>query len=151
MALMRAMPSDASNEEQLVAAKRVFDEAAFVSDIGMRLVDIGAGWCESELLVMPRHYQFEGFVHAGVQATMSDHTSGTAATTLVDQQHYVLSAEFKINLLRAAQGEKLQCHAKVLKAGRTLVIVEAEVFSIDSGATSLAAKAMVTLVVLAKK
>src|SRR5437588_10526546 len=102
MALMEVIPTGGSNEGQLALARRVCEAAAFVSDIGMRLVGVGAGWCESVLLVFPRHYQFEGFVHAGVQATMADHTSGTAATTLVDERHYVLSAEFKINLLRPA-------------------------------------------------
>src|SRR4051812_14129425 len=99
-------------DAQLVAARRVFEEAAFVSYIGMRLVGLGAGWCESELVVQPRHYQLEGYMHAGVLATMADHTAGTAATTLVDERHYILSAEFKINMLRPAQGERLLCRAK---------------------------------------
>ncbi len=136
---------------QIRAARRVFEQAAFVADVGMILVDIGPGWCESELLILPRHFQYEGFVHAGVQATMADHTAGTSATTLVDDLHYVLSAEFKINLLRPAQGERLSCRAEVLKAGRTLIVSEAEVYAYKDDEATLVAKATVTLVVLEKQ
>ena len=116
----------------------------------MRLVGLGAGWCESELVVLPRHYTYEGFVHAGVQATMADHTAGTAATTLVDERQYILSVEFKINMLRPAQGERLRCRAQVLKPGRTLIITESEVFALRGGTEMMVSKAIVTLIALDK-
>jgi len=67
---------------------------------------LGAGrWCESGMTILPRHLQHGGVVHAGVQATIADHTSGAAATTVLAQGQYVLTAEFKINLLRPAVGK----------------------------------------------
>jgi len=39
-----------------------------------------------------------------VQATAADHTAGGAAGTLVRSNEMVLTAEFKINLLRPALG-----------------------------------------------
>ena len=93
----------------------VFKNAAFVDDIGISLLGCGPGWCESGMTILPRHLQHGGVVHAGVQATIADHTSGAAATTMLAQGHYVLTAEFKINLLRPAVGETLFCRAQVLK------------------------------------
>src|SRR3954470_12275490 len=107
------------------AARHVFDGAAFVGDVGIRLVEVGPGWVETELDVLPRHYQNTGVVHAGVQATMADHSAGTAATTVVGASEYVLSVGFNLSLLRQASGEKLRCRATVLKPGRRLVVVEA--------------------------
>ena len=61
----------------------------------------------------------------------------------------VLSVEFKISLLRPAKGESLRCIATVLRGGRTLSFVEAEVFSQehlqDKLKERLVAKASVTL------
>ncbi len=54
-------------------------------------------------------------VHAGVQATIADHTAGGAATTLIDKGQFVLTVEFKINLLRVTRGDSLLCRAQVLK------------------------------------
>jgi uncharacterized protein (TIGR00369 family) len=100
---------------------------------------------------MPRHYQHHDFVHAGVQATIADHTAGAAATTLIRDTELVLSAEFKINLLNTARGEALRCRAEVLKAGRMLVVVESEVFAVSGEKERLVAKATVTLAVVARR
>jgi uncharacterized protein (TIGR00369 family) len=87
--------------------ERIFNAAPFVASLGIRLLTIGSGICETELDVEPRHLQQDGFVHAGVQATMADHTAGGAAATLIESGHMVLTVEFKINLLRAAKGQRL--------------------------------------------
>ena len=42
----------------------------------------------------------------------------------------VLSVEFKVNLLRPAQGETFVARAEVIKAGKTLTVVRADVFGI---------------------
>jgi uncharacterized protein (TIGR00369 family) len=130
------------------AARQAFDTAAFVGDVGIRLVKIGPGWVETELDVLPRHHQNTGVVHMGVQTTMADHSAGTAATTLIGEDEYVLSANFNLSLLRPATGVKLRCRATVLKPGRRLVVVESEVYTLSEGKSTLASKAIVTLAVL---
>lgn len=44
----------------------------------------------------------------------------------------VLSVESKVNLLRHARGESFVARAEVIKAGRTLSVVRADVFAIDA-------------------
>ncbi|GAB4369553.1 MAG: PaaI family thioesterase [Deltaproteobacteria bacterium] len=127
------------------AVAAIFGRAAFVTGLGIRLADLGPGWCESELAVEERHLQQDGFVHAGVQATIADHTAGGAGGTLARPGEMVLTIEFKINLLRPAVGERLRCRAKVLKPGRTIVVAESEVFAVRGGAEKMSAKATVTL------
>lgn len=127
------------------AVEAIFRDSAFVSGLGIRLTDLGSGWCESELAVEGRHLQQDGFVHAGVQATIADHTAGGAAGTLARPGHMVLSVEFKINLLRPAVGERLRCRAQVLKPGKTIVVAESEVFASRDGVEKMTAKATVTL------
>jgi len=56
-----------------------------------------------------------------------------AAGTLVRSNEMVLTAEFKINLLRPALGDRLRCRATVLKPGRTLIVAESEVYAVRDG------------------
>ena len=130
--------------------ERLFDAAPFIRDIGMSLVAIAPGRCETRLVLSERHLQQDGVVHAGVLATMADHTSGTAGASIIGADAYVLTAEFKINLLRAARGEHLHCVGTVLKPGRRLIVAESEVFDGVPDSGKLVAKATVTLAVMTK-
>ena len=130
--------------------ERLFDAAPFIRDMGMSLVAIAPGRCETRLVLTKRHLQQDGVVHAGVLATMADHTSGTAGASIIGAGAYVLTAEFKINLLRAARGERLHCVGTVLKPGRRLIVAESEVFDGAPDSGKLVAKATVTLAVMTK-
>ncbi|MFQ5548967.1 MAG: PaaI family thioesterase [Woeseia sp.] len=136
------------NELPREQLERVFTAAPFVADLGIRLVTIDRGTCETELIVEPRHLQQNGLVHAGVQATMADHTAGGAAATLIEPGKTILTAEFKINLLRAARGERLICRSEVLKSGSRLIVVESEVRCEDAGASKLVSKTTVSIAVV---
>jgi len=126
----------------------IFDTANFIRDLGIKLIDLGAGWVETELLIQAKHLQQNQLVHAGVQATMADHTAGATAGTLIAEDEYILTVEFKINLLRPAIGERLFCRADMLKAGKQFSIVESEVYMVNDNQRKLASKATVTLAVL---
>jgi len=127
---------------------RVFQGAPFIRQLGPRLVRVSAGECESLLDLERSHLQQDGYVHAGVQATLADHTAGAAGATLIRSGQIVLTAEFKISLLRAARGERLCCQARVLKPGSRLIFAESEIYCDTSAGAVLVAKASVTLAVL---
>ncbi len=125
--------------------RAIFERAPFIGDLGVALSDLGPGWCESVLRIAPKHLQQDGYIHAGVQATIADHTAGGAAGTVAKPGDLVLTVEFKINLLRPALGDRLRCRATVLRDGRTITVVESEVFARKDAAEKLVSKAMVTL------
>jgi len=135
----------------LEAYRAVFRRAPFVADIGMELDDVGAGHCTTSLMVRPRHLQHSGQVHAGVLATMADHSAGGAAQTLAAEGSFVVTAELKISLLRPAQGERLVCNARVLKPGRQLTFVEAELHCVAAGKEQLVAKVSATMAMVNAK
>jgi uncharacterized protein (TIGR00369 family) len=139
------------NPDYRKAIEQGFAGAAFVNDIGIRLVDCGPGWCDSRIDISARHLQQGGIVHAGVQSTIADHTAGAAATTLLAADEFVVTVEFKIHLLRPAAGEALVCHAAVLKPGAAVSVVEAEVFALAKGERSLVSKLTGTMSVRAAK
>lgn len=137
------MPPPISNEVQ-----RIFARAPFIAELGLRLESLGQGECCTVLELQPRHLQQDGLVHAGVQATMADHTAGAAAATLVREGQAVVTAEFKINLLRAARGERLLCRSRVLKPGALFSVVESEVFFVSGGEEKLASKTTATIAIV---
>ena len=104
---------------------------------------------ESSLEIRPIHSQQDGFVHAGVIATMAVHTAGYAAYTTVSESIRILTIEFKINFFKPAVGERIVCRSKVVNNGRKIKVSESEVFSISDGHEKLVAKAMVTLIAVA--
>jgi uncharacterized protein (TIGR00369 family) len=130
-------------------AEEIFRKAAFVADLGMRLESIEPGVCVSSLGISARHLQQDRFIHAGVQATMADHTAGAAAASLVEADETVLTIEYKINLLRPAMGQALRCKSTVLRPGRTVIVAESEVYTLGAGdSEKLTSKATITLAVV---
>ena len=127
--------------------RHIFDSANFVRDLGMQLTRIEDEYCETILIPSERHRQQHGLIHAGVLATMADHTSGCAARGALGLDQDVVSVEFKINFLRPAIADRLRCRGHVLRAGRMLVVCEAEIFAERHSEERLVSKAMVTLAV----
>jgi uncharacterized protein (TIGR00369 family) len=103
------------------------------------------GYFESRVSVKAHHRQQDGFIHAGVMATMADHTAGYAAFTTVPEGFQILTIEFKVNFLRPAHGDLLICRSRVIREGSQIIISESEVFDIRGDKKVLAAKALVTL------
>jgi len=126
----------------------VFRRTPFMQDLGVELADIAKGECTTSLAVQPRFLQANGYVHAGVQASMADHSMGAAAFTLVSPGQYVVTVEFKMSMLRSAQGETLRCRANVLKPGKKFIFVEAEVYCVSQGKEQLTLKASATMAVI---
>ncbi|MEO0423114.1 MAG: PaaI family thioesterase [Pseudomonadota bacterium] len=135
----------AESPTALARVRALADASPFVAWLGIEVVAAGRGWVETALTLTPEHLQQTGVVHAGVQATLADNTAGAAATTVIDEDQTVVSVEFKVNLLRGAQGKKLLCRSDVLKAGGRIVVAEAAVMVEGHEGSRLVSKATVTL------
>jgi len=119
--------------------------------LGARLMHVAAGECVIELPYREELTQQHGYFHAGVTATIADSAGGYAAFTLFPPRSSVLSVEFKINLIAPANGEKITAHARVVKHGRTLTIVEFEVFVLREGEEHRCAIGLQTLMCVPDK
>ena len=106
---------------------------------------IRRGYFQSRVKIDEHHRQQDGFIHAGVMATMADHTAGYAAFTTVPEDYQILPIEFKVNFLRPAYGEDLACRSRTLREGLQIIIGESEVFDQRAEEEVLVAKALVTL------
>jgi len=117
----------------------------FSKYIGLIPVSLKPGKFITRLKLEKRHFQQDGFGHAGLIATMADHTAGYASYSLIPESQRILTIEYKINYLKPATGEFLECRAWVLKPGKQILFTEAEVYSIRDDVTTLVAKASHTM------
>jgi uncharacterized protein (TIGR00369 family) len=108
--------------------ERSFTQQPIMDLIGARLSLVEPGVVEITLPFRVDLTQQDGYVHAGIVTTIADSACGYAAYSLMPAGSAVLSVEFKVNLLRPAQGETFVASAAVIKAGRTLTVVRADVF-----------------------
>ncbi len=123
-----------------------FAQQAVMNLIGARLTLVEPGIVEIALPYRSDLAQKNGFLHAGVLATIADSACGYAAYTLMPAGSGVLSVEFKVNLLRPAQGETFVARAEVIKSGRTLTVVSADVFALTGDARTLVATMQGTMI-----
>lgn len=107
-----------------------FAQQQIMELIGARLTLVEPGVVEITLPYREDLTQQDRYLHAGIVTTIADSACGYAAYTLMPAGSAVLSVEFKVNLLRPAQGETFVARAEVVKAGRTLTVVRADVFGV---------------------
>jgi uncharacterized protein (TIGR00369 family) len=97
--------------------------------IGARMTRVEPGRVEIELPVRDDLGQQHGFVHGGIVGMIADSAGGYAAFTLMPADASVLTVEYKVNMLAPAEGDLLIARGEVLKPGRTLSIVRADVWA----------------------
>jgi uncharacterized protein (TIGR00369 family) len=114
--------------------------------IGARLSLVEPGVVEITLPYRADLLQQNGHLHAGIITTIADSACGYAAYTLMPAGSNVLSVEFKVNLLRPAQGETFVARAEVIKAGRMLSVVRADVFASTGDNKTLVATMQGTMI-----
>jgi uncharacterized protein (TIGR00369 family) len=125
-----------------------FARQAAMTLIGATMTRVEPGRCMIELPVREELTQQHKFVHGGVVGMIADSAGGYAAFTLMPADASVLTVEYKINMLAPARGERLVAVGTVLKPGRTLSIVRADVFAIDGAREVLVAAMQQTLMVM---
>jgi len=97
--------------------------------IGARMTRVEPGRVEIELPVREDLGQQHGFVHGGIVGMIADSAGGYAAFTLMPADASVLTVEYKVNMLAPAEGDLLIARGEVLKPGRSLSIVRADVWA----------------------
>ena len=127
------MPHQASNLSFVEEIKDSFAKQTIMGLIGGELTRVEPGVVEISLTYRNDLTQQHGYVHAGIITTIADSACGYAAYSLMPPNSDVLAVEFKVNLLRPAKGDSFVARAEVIKSGRTLTVVRADVHALSSG------------------
>ncbi len=122
------MEAERLDAEQIAAIRASFGAQTLMQTFGAQMDEIAPGRIEISAPILPSALQQHGFAHAGLTFSLGDSAAGYSALTLMPEGSEVLTAEMKINLLAPADGERLIASGKVIKPGRRLFVVGAEVF-----------------------
>ncbi len=143
--MIAAAPCDPEFEARVRSS---FARQGLMATLGAELVSVEPGFVEISLPAAPQVSQQHGFVHAAAVAAIADSAGGYAALSLMPAGAGVLTAEFKINLLSPASGERIVARGRVVKAGRTLTLAMSEVFAVADGREKLCALLTATLMTI---
>ncbi len=110
-----------------------FARQAMLETLGARIVALAPGTCRIAAPILPAARQQHGHGHAALAFALGDSAAGYAALGLMPPGSEVLTAEMKINLLAPARGDRLVATGEVVKAGRRLSVVRANVVAETEG------------------
>jgi uncharacterized protein (TIGR00369 family) len=117
----------------------------FIRHCGLEAVKIKRGLFESIVLIGEYHRTQDEFIHAGLMATMADHTAGYAAFTTISEEFRILTISFSINFLKPAYGNALRCRSRVMNKGKQIIVAESKIYDIREDHEAQVADAFITM------
>jgi len=123
-----------------------FARQSMMQTLGAEIDHISDGKVIITAPILPGSRQQHGVAHAALTFAIGDTAAGYSALTKLPADQEVMTAEIKINLLAPANGNLLRASGKVIKAGRRLVVVSAEVHAITDSTETLVAILQGTMV-----
>ena len=142
---MGLAPADPAYEQRTRAS---FSRQGAMGLIGAVMTRVEPGRVEIELPFRPDLSQQHGFFHAGMISAIADSAGGYAGFTLFPPEAGVLTVEFKLNLIAAADGERAIAVGEVIRSGRTLTVCRLDAYVDKAGKRSHCATGVQTLMTL---
>jgi uncharacterized protein (TIGR00369 family) len=118
------MPLPPADDRFADRVRSSFERQAVMHTLHATLAEVEAGRVVIEMAHRPELTQQHGFLHAGIVSTALDSACGYAAFSLMPAEAAVLTIEFKVNLLAPARGPGFRFEGQVVKAGRSVSVVE---------------------------
>ncbi len=113
---------------QMRRVQKALGDVPYASLLGIELDEIEVGSATLGMRVKKQLTQNHGVVHGGAVASLIDSATAFAIISLLAPQEKVTTVDLSISYLRPTTKGRLICTAKVLRAGRRLVVVSADVF-----------------------
>jgi uncharacterized protein (TIGR00369 family) len=122
-----------------------FRSQRFMTTLGAQLVSVAEGEVQIALPFSEQLSQQHGYLHAGVLTSVVDTACGYAALTKAPPDCEVVTAEFKINFLRPAIGERFIAVGRALSSGRFLSVCTGEVHAFTGSESKVVAVMQATI------
>lgn len=126
-----------------------FARQTMMQTLGAQIVSVAPGEVVIQAPILPGSRQQQGVAHAALTFAIGDSAAGYSALTMIPDDRDVMTAEIKINLLAPGVGDFLRAKGRVIKPGRRLFVVSAEIFAVREGQEKLMAVMQGTMVPVA--
>jgi acyl-CoA thioesterase len=120
------------SEDQKEYARNALRKLPLAKLLGMRLVDIRVGEADIQLEMHDDLRQVHGVLHGGVTATLIDTAMAFAVRTYLPDGEPTATVDMTVHFLRPHFEGTAVCKAKVVKPGKRIFTVSAEVMN-DEG------------------
>lgn len=135
-----------ASAELATRIRKSFQRQTMMQSLGAEIMGISPGSVTLRAPLSPAFAQQQGHGHAAVTFALGDSAAGYSALSMMAPDHEVVTAEIKINLLSPASGEALIATGHVIKPGRRLFVVRADVHAEANGSLRPVAVLMGTMV-----
>jgi len=125
--------------------REAFAGQAMLASLGVEFCRIEPGFCELQLPYREDISQNHGYFHGGAIATLADVSGGFAGWSLLPEGMWIVTVEYKTNIVAPGRGERLIGRGRVVRAGRSLTTTEIEILAVENGRETLCATALQTL------
>jgi len=125
-----------------------FAAQSMMATLGAKLDHISPGNVVISAPILEGSRQQHGAAHAALTFAIGDTAAGYSALSQLPQGYEVMTVEMKINLLAPGKGARLRATGRVIKTGRRLVVVAADVHAIDGDQVKLVAVLQGTMIPL---
>lgn len=122
---------DWNNPEMLERLNNNSASAGFNKWFGIQGIAAGDGKVEITVPIRPDLCQHHGYVHGGVIGALADMACAWAGSVASGAD--VVTSNFSVHFLSPALGDTLRAKAFTIRAGRSVVTVEAEVWAEAEG------------------
>lgn len=123
---------------QMRRIRKAIGTVPFARLLRLELDEVGSGTATLGLKVRKELKQNHGVVHGGAIASLIDTATAFAILSLLEPNEKVTTVDLTISYLRPITGGRITAIARVLRAGRRLLVVSAEVFDKDGKLTTTA-------------
>ena len=111
-----------------------FDQQTMMQTLGATLANVAPGHVTIIAPILPTVLQQQGAGHAGLAFSIGDSAAGYSALSLMPIDAEVMTVEMKINLMSPAIGDRLVAEGRVIRPGRRIMVVAADIWA-ETGAT----------------
>lgn len=114
-------------EAQRERIERAFDTVPFARLIGLHVESVEPGCAVMSLPIRDEHKQNQGIVHGGAIASLIDSAMAFAIIPLLGENENASTIDLTIHYLRPLSEGKATAVGRVVRAGRRVIAVSAEV------------------------
>ncbi len=117
------------DETSVQRAHDAFKTIPFVQLVGMELVEIQTGKAAIRLKMRDALRQPHGLLHGGATASVIDTTTAFAVVSVLADGEKASTVDLTVHYLRPVFEGEILCTARIVRAGKRLLTVSAEVVS----------------------
>ena len=115
------------NAEELARLHEAFSQVPFARLLGMEFVAAERGTATFALDAREDLTRMGGIMHGGAIVSLLDTAAAFAVHTLLEPGSQTVTVDLTVHFLRPVSAGRIESRARVLRAGRRILVINAEV------------------------